>query len=37
MLCRWAVPMLWHAFLFLGLSFFPAFFFLLDGLCYIFL
>jgi hypothetical protein len=27
-----AVLMLWHAFLFLGLRFFPFFFFLLGGL-----
>jgi hypothetical protein len=34
-LCRRAVPMRWHAFLFLGLRFFPLFFFLLDGIhCY---
>jgi hypothetical protein len=31
-LCRRAVLMLWHAFLFLGLSFFPIFFFLLGGI-----
>jgi hypothetical protein len=31
-LCRKAVLMLWHAFLFLGLGFFPLFFFLLGGL-----
>jgi hypothetical protein len=31
-LFRRAVPMLWHAFLFLGLRFFPLFFFLLGGL-----
>jgi hypothetical protein len=31
-LFRRAVPMLWHAFLFLGLRFFPDFFFLLGGL-----
>jgi hypothetical protein len=29
MLWRWAVVMLWHALLFLGLRFFPPFFFLL--------
>jgi hypothetical protein len=29
---RFFVPMLWHAFLFLGLRFFPLFFFLLGGL-----
>jgi hypothetical protein len=34
--CRRAVLMLWHAFLFLGLKFFPLFFFLLGGLCYFF-
>jgi hypothetical protein len=33
MLCRRAVLMQWHAFLFLGLRFFPFFFFLLGGLC----
>jgi hypothetical protein len=27
-----ALPTLWHAFLFLGLRFFPLFFFLLGGL-----
>jgi hypothetical protein len=27
MLCRRAVLLLWHAFLFLGLTFFPPFFF----------
>jgi hypothetical protein len=32
-----AVLMLWHAFLFLGLEFFPSFFILLGGLCYFFL
>jgi hypothetical protein len=34
MLCRRAVPMLWHAFMFLGLKFFPHYFFfiLLCGL-----
>jgi hypothetical protein len=32
-----AVLMLWHAFLFLGLMFFPVFFFLLDGLHLFFL
>jgi hypothetical protein len=31
-LFRRAVLMLWHAFLFLGLRFFPLFFFLLGGL-----
>jgi hypothetical protein len=31
-LCRRAVLMLWHAFMFLGLRFFPFFFFLLGGL-----
>jgi hypothetical protein len=31
-LCRTATLMLWHAFLFLGLRFFPLFFFLLGGL-----
>jgi hypothetical protein len=31
MLCKRAVLMLWHAFLFLGLRFFPIFFFLLGG------
>jgi hypothetical protein len=36
-LLRREVPMLWHAFLFLGLSFFPLFFFLLGGLhCFFF-
>jgi hypothetical protein len=30
-LCRRAVLTLWHAFLFLGLRFFPLFFFLLGG------
>jgi hypothetical protein len=30
-LCRRAVLMLWHAFLFLGLRFFPVFFFYLFG------
>jgi len=35
MLFRRAVLVLWHAFLFLGLRFFPLFFFLLGGLrCY---
>jgi hypothetical protein len=33
-LFRRAVLMLWHAFLFLGLRFFPLFFFLLGGLHY---
>jgi hypothetical protein len=38
MLCKRAVLMLWHAFLFLGLiRFFPLFFFLLGGLCCFFL
>jgi hypothetical protein len=37
MLCRRAVLMLWHAFLFLGLMFFSRFFFLLGGLCCLFL
>jgi hypothetical protein len=32
-----AVPMLWHAFMFLGLRLFPLFFFLLVGLHYFFL
>jgi hypothetical protein len=32
MLWRRAMMMLWHAFPFLGLRFFPHFFFLLDGL-----
>jgi hypothetical protein len=32
MLCRRGVLMLWHAFMFLGLRFFPLFFFLLGGL-----
>jgi hypothetical protein len=32
MLLRRAVLTLWHAFLFLGLRFFPLFFFLLGGL-----
>jgi hypothetical protein len=31
-LCRRAVLKLWHAFLFLGLRFFPLFVFLLGGL-----
>jgi hypothetical protein len=31
-LCKMAVLMMWHAFLFLGLLFFPLFFFLLGGL-----
>jgi hypothetical protein len=31
-LFRGAVRVLWHAFLFLGLRFFPPFFFLLGGL-----
>jgi hypothetical protein len=31
-LCGRAVLMLWHAFMFLGLRFFPLFFFLLGGL-----
>jgi hypothetical protein len=31
-LFRRAVLVLWHAFLFLGLRFFPLFFFLLGGL-----
>jgi hypothetical protein len=31
-LCRRAVLTLWHAFLFLGLRFFPLFLFLLGGL-----
>jgi hypothetical protein len=35
--CRRAVLMLWHAFLFPGLRFFPLFFFLLGGLHYFFL
>jgi hypothetical protein len=33
MLCKSAVLMMWHAFLFLGLRFFSLFFFLLGGLC----
>jgi hypothetical protein len=33
MLCGRAVLMLWLAFLFLGLRFFPLFFFFLGGLC----
>jgi hypothetical protein len=37
MLCKRAVLTLWHAFLFLGLRFFPLFFFLLGGLHYFFL
>jgi hypothetical protein len=38
MLCRRAVLMLWHAFMFLGLVFFfPFFFFSLRGVCYFFL
>jgi hypothetical protein len=32
MLCRRAVLMLWHAFMFHGLRYFPLFFFLLGGL-----
>jgi hypothetical protein len=36
-LCRRAVLMLWHAFLFLGLRFSPLFFFFLGGLCCFFL
>jgi hypothetical protein len=37
-LFRRAVPTLWHAFMFLGLRFFPLFFFLLGGLhCLFFL
>jgi hypothetical protein len=32
-----AVMTLWHAFLFLGLRFFPLFFFLLGGLHYFFM
>jgi hypothetical protein len=31
--CKRAVFMLWHALVFLGLRFFPLFFFLLGGLC----
>jgi hypothetical protein len=34
MLCKRAVLMLWHAFLFLGLRFFPLFFSLLGGLSF---
>jgi hypothetical protein len=37
MLCMRAVLMLWHAFLLLGLRFFPLFFFLLGGLSCFFL
>jgi hypothetical protein len=37
MLCRRAVLMLWHAFTFLRVRFFPLFFFLLGGLCCFFL
>jgi hypothetical protein len=33
MLCMRVVLMQWNAFLFLGLGFFPFFFFLLGGLC----
>jgi hypothetical protein len=36
-LCRRAVLMLWHAFLFLGLWFFSLLFFLLGELCFFFL
>jgi hypothetical protein len=36
-LFRRAVLMLWHAFLFLGLRFYPLFFFLLGGLHWFFL
>jgi hypothetical protein len=36
-LFRRAVPMLWHAFLFLGLRFLTLFFFLLGGLHIFFL
>jgi hypothetical protein len=36
-LFRRAVPMLWHAFLFLGLRFSPLSFFFLGGLHYFFL
>jgi hypothetical protein len=34
--CKRAILMLWHAFLFLGLRFFPLSFFLLGGPCYFF-
>jgi hypothetical protein len=37
MLCGMALLMLWHAFMFLGLRSFSLFFFLLGGLCCIFL
>jgi hypothetical protein len=36
-LCRRAMLMLWHAFMFLGLRFIPLFFFLLGGLHCLFL
>jgi hypothetical protein len=36
-LCRRALQTMWHAFMFLGLRFFPLFFFLLGGLCCFFL
>jgi hypothetical protein len=32
-----SLQMLWHAFVFLGLWVFPLFFYLLGGLCYLFL